>query len=812
MNNKPLYIVKFGGTSLLDSGRINQAVAIVSDRLKKAKVVVVVSALGGVTDTLIDIINMAKNSDNDWENQFEQLKARHLQISQNLINNTSGENLIHNLFNDLKKHLLKVYNDKAVTPEKHDLILSYGERASCNIFAAALRNAGLESQAHESQNFVRTNQNFGEAEVNLSVTSTLINEAFSKVNGITPVVTGFIGSTENLQITTLGRSGSDYTAGLLGEALKAERVEIWTDVNGVLTADPDIAPSAITIPHLHYSEIAEMAHFGTKVLHPKTVLPLGLLNIPIHIKNSFFPKNSGTLISHETIDTHGRLRSVSVKKDIVLIGIKSKGLDRIIKLSPRVLQALAEADINVLFNASASSDYGISVVINANQKEKAEEVLTRALDKEILLGLLDKPAFHQDVNMVTVIGESLKNDLGLSGAVLSVLGENNIAPLSAARGVATRHLSLIIPESLANMAARLINDHFCIHARQLRVFVAGTGTIGGEFIRLAKNLKDQDIDLSIIGACNSMYTTWNNAGLGKDVIKILEEQGKPTDWEKIIDHLIREFPYRTVFVDATGSGEVARYYTRLLEAGIHIATPSKRSLTFEQSYFDQLSHYINSNPTHFFFEPAVGAGLPVLQTLRDLLASGDEITKISGVVSGTMTYLFGQLENGESFGKAVHSAKEFGYSEPDPRDDLSGEDVVRKFMILARASGFKVERHEVEVENLTPPDLADLSLDDFLKRISDYDEDWKLKVKEASQKGKVLRYVGEMNEGKIKIETQAVPVNSPLGSLRGADNQIIIQTKRYRDSPIIIQGPGAGKEVTAGALLSDVQKIGRLVF
>ncbi|MEX0929969.1 MAG: aspartate kinase, partial [Balneolales bacterium] len=424
-----MHILKFGGSSLHDADKIKRAVFIVSERLKQVKVTVVVSALGGVTDELVSLTASAGVRDISWRNKLAKLRKRHIQVLHDIFcqnNPHSDREKIDRLFDDLAGYLQQIHEAKAVSPGKRDLILSYGERASCVIFAAALRQGGLQARSVESQDLIRTDDNFGDADVNAAVTVKLINDAFLHMNGETAVVTGYIGSTAKREITTLGRSGSDYTAGLLGEALKAERVEIWTDVNGVLTADPDIAPTAITIPHLHYSEIAEMAHFGTKVLHPRTVLPLELLKIPIHIKNSLDPEAAGTLISNHFPATNGRLRSVSVKKDIVLIGIKSKGLDRIKQLSPRVLHALSEAGISILFVASASSDYGISVVINASQRDKAYQVLLFAFQNEYDLGLLDVPDFIEDVDMVTVIGESLKKDLGLSGAVLSVLGENHI--------------------------------------------------------------------------------------------------------------------------------------------------------------------------------------------------------------------------------------------------------------------------------------------------------------------------------------------------------------------------------------------------
>lgn len=805
-----LHVLKFGGSSVATPQRIRNSVAIVQRQLAQSKVAVVVSALGGVTDELIAIMDKACGNDPQWSARFDHLRKRHYDSAQDLTTGADTADLVRDL-NELFEEFLGVLQiirvAGKISAKQRDHVLSFGERLSCRIFAAALREDGVKAKSCESHHFVRTNNRFGDADVDNKTTIELVQKLLGPANGTVPVITGFIGATVDNEITTLGRSGSDYTAGLMGEALGADVVEIWTDVNGVLTADPNLASTAVTIPQLQYAEIAEMAHFGTKVLHPRTVLPLEELNIPILIKNSFEPDNEGTLITHEYSRTDGMLKSVSMKKDILLFGLKSKGLDRIDGLLPRAMHALRESGIHVLFNSAASADFGITFAIPDHAEAHAREVLYKAFEPEYRKGLIDEPITMDQVSLVTVIGDRLIHDLGLSGAVLSVLGENNIAPLAVAKGVANRHLSLVLKAEQARTAVVLLNDHFCVHAERVRLFVAGTGTIGGELLRQLKTVTNEEYDLSVIGACDGQRMIWNPAGLEPEYIEGLLSEGVLTDWDLIITTLINDYAYRTIFVDVTGSAEVARLYPRLLKAGIHIATASKRANTFEQSYFDTLMEYTQGKPTHYLFETTVGAGLPVIQTIKDLIRSGDSITKVTGVVSGTMTYLFDQLQQGQPFGDTLRRARQLGYAEPDPRDDLSGEDVVRKFITLTRASGIRIERSDVTVENLTPADLRSVSAEEFLSRIDDYNADWTRRLEAASAAGTVLRHVATLEHGKIHIGVSAVPASSPLASLRGTDNQIAIFTRRYNVSPMIIQGPGAGKEVTSAGLLADIQKI-----
>ncbi len=805
-----LHVLKFGGSSVATPARIQNSVTIVKKRLNEVKVAVVVSALGGVTDELIAIMDKACGNDAQWSARFDHLRKRHYDSAQELTTGSDTADLLaalNELFEEFLNQLHHIRLAGKISAKQRDHVLSFGERLSCRIFAAALRENGVKAQSFESQHFVRTNNRFGDADVDNLVTMELVRKLLGPANGTVPVITGFIGATVDNEITTLGRSGSDYTAGLMGEALGADVVEIWTDVNGVLTADPNVASTAVTIPRLQYAEIAEMAHFGTKVLHPRTVLPLEELNIPILIKNSFEPEHEGTLITHEYSRTNGMLKSVSLKKDILLFGLKSKGLDRIDGLLPRAMHALRDAGIPVLFNSAASADFGITFAIPDHKEVHAREILLAAFEPEYRKGLIDEAITLDQVSLVTVIGDRLIHDLGLSGAVLSVLGENHIAPLAVAKGVANRHLSLVLKNEQARTAVILLNDHFCVHAERVRLFVAGTGTIGGELLVQLGDVTNEEYDLSVVGACDGQRMIWNPSGLNPIDVERLLSEGVVTDWDHIIKTLVNDFAYRTIFVDATGSAEVARLYTKLLKAGIHIATPSKRANTFEQSYFDTLMEYTQGKSTHYLFETTVGAGLPVIQTIKDLMRSGDTITKITGVVSGTMTYLFDQLQKGEPFGETLRRARRLGYAEPDPRDDLSGEDVVRKFITLARASGIRLERSDVSVENLTPAELRHLSTDEFLDQVTAYNDVWKDRVEVASKADQVLRYVGTLENGKIRIGVEAVPKTSPLGSLQGIDNQIAIFTRRYQTSPMIIQGPGAGKDVTAAGLLADIQKI-----
>lgn len=809
-----IHILKFGGTSLQDADRIKRAVAIVKDRTEEAFIAVVVSALGGVTNELINLMDRACVHQGDWKTRFRHLKERHFVTAREVSSAHDIEALagdLELLLRDLENEFKVIEQERAVSAKQRDSVLSFGERLSCRIFAAALKNEDVPAQPFESQHFIRTNNRFGEADIDAETTSKLIKEFINPSYHFVPVITGFVGATAENEITTLGRSGSDYTAGIVGEALRAQRIEIWTDVDGVLTADPKVAPHARPIPRMNYSEIAEMAQFGAKVVHPRTVIPLEELNIPIRIKNSFNPDAEGTLITRDEKEEDSQRLSVSMKKDIGFVTVRSMNLDRIPGLMARAVYALHKAGIAITFTASASGEYSASMAMDKDKTMQAKQVLCQEFEQEIAAKAIETPALHYDVSMVSVIGFPVIHDQKIGGSILSVLGDNNILPLAVTRGLANRNLSLIIPNDQAFQAVRLINDHFCLHSRRVRLFIAGVGTIGNELLNQLSELPEHDIDYQVVGVCNSKNVAWDAQGIKPGEARNLLSSGVITDWNQIVDTLIENFSYRTVFVDCTGSGEAAMLYDRLLSAGIHIATPSKIANTMDQAYFDLLHEHRRKKHAYFYYETTCGAGLPIIHTLDDMIASGDQVQKISGVVSGTMTFLFGELERGKSFGEAVKRARELGYAEPDPRDDLSGEDVARKFLTLARVSGLRIDRQELEVESLIPESLGSVSTSEFLDRIGEYDDYWAQKTEEARSKNEVLRYVGTLENGKIQIHVASIPEKSPLGTLSGTDNQVAIYTRRYQTYPLIIHGPGAGAEVTAAGVLADVQKIGRRI-
>lgn len=810
-----IQVLKFGGSSLATSERIKNAASIVKNKREETHLAVVVSALGGVTDELIAIMKLAGSGNLDWETRFSNLEEHHINTALESVGSEKLKTLVeqfNDLFIELKRDLNEIYQAGTLSPQKKDLVLSYGERLSSRLFSSVLTDHGLKSHSYDSFHFIKTDDHYGNANVDTETSTKLIREHLHPVNGSIPVITGFIGSTPGNEITTLGRSGSDYSAGIIGKALGAKIVEIWTDVSGVFTTDPNMANTALPISRLSYAEMTEMAHFGAKVLHPRTVLPLQKLNIPISIKNTFEPDAEGTLITNDSAPSLGSIRSVSLKSNCSLINLKSRGLATIFGLLSRALTALEQAGIVVLFNATTSSELGISLVIPEGQGKQGQQILKATFRSEIEALELEEPELQENLSMVTVIGEKLRNDSYLTGTILSVLGENNIVPLAHAKEIENRHFSFIVPTITSIKAIRLINEHFCVATDRIRLFVAGLGTIGGELLKQLADLKDTKIDYSIIGACNTKKMIWDPNGIDPLEVPKRLENGDITDWQLIIDKLVNEYSYRTIFIDATGHHSVARQYKKLLSNGVNITTPSKLANTFEQDYFDDLMRLSRNTSAFFKYETTVGAGLPVIQTIDDLIASGDKIEMITGAVSGTMTYLFNELEKGESFSKCIRKAKEQGYTEPDPRDDLFGEDVVRKFLTLARASGYRLERADLEVESLVPDDLKDVSVEEFLAGIEDYDEYWDKRVHDALKEGKVLRYIGTLKEGKIKVGVQLVSKSSPLGSLAGTDNQFAFYTRRYNKYPLIIQGPGAGREVTAAGLLSDIQKIAQNVI
>ena len=801
-------VLKFGGTSLRNSAAVNRAAEIVKSKSEKSNPVVVVSAIAGVTDQLILMADRYADNTDEIETRIDTLMEMHHHILDELLTNTHGEkrkaidNYIDELVDELRENLKELSSSNGSAKAMRDRILSIGERLSSFIFSKVLADRGLTSDAHVASKFVRTNARHGEADVDTEVTRSMIRDHLLPLNGNVPVVTGFIGSTPDNVITTLGRSGSDYSASLLGEALDADEIEIWTDVNGILTADPHIVPNAQPIRELNYDDIAELSQHGAKVIHPKTITPLYGSNIPLWVKNSYHPEQEGTLITSRPT-RNGAFRSVTVAGPYLYVNLHSKSYHPITQHTHSLLELLKEHNFLVEQVNSQKSDEQIRLLINTDDEEGVLKLLNNWEGCEEC-----SVDYKPEVYQIKYFNNQLKTNTRLSRAVAAMLSKKGVNPISFHKAAGARFLNLLVAREEAYLTARLINDHICNGHHTVHVFLAGLGTIGGTVHQQLMELKELPFDVHVIGACNSRNMIWNEIDLNLENLHDELEKGEDTHWPTIIERLSEPQRYRTIFVDATGNPKVAGYYADLMETGIHITTPSKMANAMDQSYFDKLMKLRKEMNVEYEYETTVGAALPLLNTLVEMQRNGDRITELAGVVSGTLTYVFTKLEEGEPFAETISNALEMGYTEPDPRDDLSGEDVVRKFMILSRTLDDPISREEIEVTSLVPDELQDCDVDTFLKELQKYDKEWSARIKQALEHGKTLRYVGRYTDAGIKVGVEEVPKGSPLGQLKGTDNILQIYSERYSHSPIVIQGPGAGKEVTAAGLINDIIKIG----
>jgi len=796
MSTLETHILKFGGSSLQSPELIQQSAQIVTDRMESARPVVVVSAIGGVTDALIQLADNLLDG-KPAPNQIQEIEDKHLELFDELLTPVHPQRSdLQELFNDLQSVIENQELREANPHAWKDQVLSFGERASARIFAAVLSQQDQQASPFEAHHFVKTDSTFGQARVNPELTRKLVREYIDSTQSI-PVITGFIGSNTNQQITTLGRSGSDYTAGLIADALDADHLEIWTDVNGVLTADPQWVPTAEPIQQLSFGDITELSAHGAKVIHPQTIRPIQHQDTSVLVKNTFNPLHPGTLIT-SGYQSNGSLKTITVTGPFVRIQVDDKhAYDLLSKLHNwRDDRPDAEA---IGFRRTSDFEPARFLLQKSFFDQISDQLADWAGDKNIVLDL------QGNLYKVKKFSNHFGDEEKLTTRIWNLLSSNGLQPIASDRNRDERFISFLFKKADAQRAARLLNDYLQGDQIVVDLFVAGTGAVGQTLLEKLKSLEPNGLHFRLLGACNSRKTLWD-----QDCFNLQSDldwtEAKPTNWNRLTQQLTQPHHHNLIFVDATGSEQVARLYPELLESGLHIVTPSKLANTFEQSYFDELQSLVDEQQTSFRYETTVGAGLPVISTLEDLTSGGDQVTEISGVVSGTMTYLFNQLEEGVPFSEAVIDAREKGYAEPDPRDDLSGEDVARKFLTLARTLGLKIERDELDVESLIPKELSSVDQPTFLRNLSQYDEEWEQQIQAAQKRGETLRYTGRLVDGAISIGIESVPKDSPLGQLKGTDNLIQIFSDLYDQTPLVIQGAGAGKEVTAAGVLADILK------
>ena len=790
-------ILKFGGSSVKTTERIEQVVQLISSAHPCA---VVVSAFGGVTDQLIQLIASAERGA-DYNNDLQLLFDRHRQTIHDLhLQKELLFNAVQKIENELRDTLSTIANQKKCTPQLKDTVLSVGEQLSANIITEACIEKGINAAYLDARKVILTDDHFGSAFVHYQKSYNNIRNEW-KDESKTRIITGFIGATEAGETTTFGRSGSDYTASIFGAALDVEEIEIWTDVNGILSADPNVVFDAKTISHITYEEAMELAHAGAKVIFPPTMIPALYKSIPIRIKNTFEPDNPGTAITQDRLRDDHFAVGISSLYNVSLIRFQGAGMVGRFGVIGRVFDALAKKKINIILVSQVFSEHSICFAIQPAEVDLAESLLKEEFSFELKNHFIDSIKIENDLSLIAVVGEGMRHTPGIAGKLFSVLGEQNVNLIAIAQGSSERNISFIIKNDEVKSAVRSLHQYIFSDNTIINVFIAGVGLVGSDLIRLIQNKKS----INVCGIMNSRKMILNPSGLDTQHYVELLANGETADLESFISSAAQS--RNAVFVDVTSSPAIAEQTATILKKGISVVSASKLANAMNQDYYDSIRENSKASGALFKYETNVGAGLPIIETLQTLLNTGDTVKKIEGVMSGTLSYLFSQFDGTVSFSNLVKQARENGFTEPDPRDDLNGMDVARKILILARETGIKLALDDISVENLIPAEMdPDLSIDNFLNQFSNYNSTFLDRYESAKKEGKVLRYIATWNGKKAVVGLKAVGSDNPFFHQNGRENFIVFTTRRYNDAPMVIKGHGAGAEVTAAGVLGDILK------
>ncbi len=815
-------VLKFGGTSVKNAENISKVIAIIKDKLERGeKVAVVCSAMGGITDLLIKMAELAASGKDEYIAYYHQFRDRHEEAAKILLGEDGYASVISKLdenYDTLKDLLKGILLVREVSPRTMDYVLSFGERSSNFLIAETLKINNVKADYLDARRIIFTNKEFGSAKVDTKVTYEKITDHFAKAEGSIQVTTGFIASDKGGLTTTLGRGGSDYTAAILAGALEATDLEIWTDVDGVLTCDPRKVKKAFTVDLLSYAEAMEMSHFGAKVIYPPTIKPAMDKSIPIYIKNTFNPSHPGTRI-HNDSDENFRspIKGISALSDVVLLSLEGSGMMGTPGISGRLFSTLAKDKINVILITQASSEHSISFAIAEKDAQKAKELIEEEFEKEISSQNIKPIVIEHDQVIIAVIGEKMKSVPGIAGNLFQSLGKNGINVSAIAQGSSELNISFVISKSDQSKALNLIHDSFFLSSeKRVNIFAIGVGLIGGTLIRQIEEQKeylknDLSLELNIVGLSNSRKMVFDESGLNETEWKSkIENSEIKADAKEFVATMKAMNLPNTIFIDNTASSSVPELYKEILSSSISIVTPNKVATSSSYEHYLDLKKTAKDNNVQFLYETNVGAGLPIISTLEGLINSGDKIEKIEAVVSGSLSYIFNNFDGSEPFHDLVLKAKELGYTEPDPRDDLSGSDVRRKIIILTREAGIAIESEDVELEPILPDVCTNApDVPAFFETLKSENGYFNNLIEKAKSDGKVLRFIASMENGKAKISLQALGADSPFYGLQMSDNMIVFTTKRYHDRPLIVRGPGAGAEVTAGGVFSDIITIGK---
>lgn len=813
-------VLKFGGSSVATPERIRGIGALIKDRhIKRERLTIVFSAFGGVTDQLIDVAKAAAKGQENYQNLFEKLEQRHLSACEELI----GEDIptkeqITSNFNTLKNLLHGVFLVREASPRTMDYILSFGERNSANIIAAYFRTLDIPAAFLDAREVIKTNKDFGQAAVDHVKTEELIRALYNQTEKL-QVVTGFIASDVGGLTTTLGRGGSDYTAALLAGAIEAEALEIWTDVDGVLTSNPKIVKNAYTIPRLSYDEAMELSHFGAKVIYPPTIQPALNKSIPIYIKNTFNPEFEGTLIS-ERIEQSGKRKITGVTSitDIALLTLEGSGLMGTTGTAGRLFSALGREKINVIMITQASSEHSICLAVKEQYADQAASCLDTEYTKELESKLVKPTRVEKDLSLIAVIGEKMKRVPGVSGSLFKALGNNGVNVMAIAQGSSELNISFAIKRKDEHKALNLVHDVFFLSAqKRLNLYIVGVGLIGGTLLRQLQEQKEallesKHLDIRVNAIANSRKYLSDSNGLSLSTWTENLSAGKDMSLSTFVNNMKEHNLANSIFIDCTANHTIKDHYPSILAANISVVTANKIAASDVYKNYTHLHELALKHNVHFLYETNVGAGLPVLSTVEGLVKSGDRVLSIEAVISGSLSYIFNNYEPSKSFKELIVAAREKGYTEPDPRDDLSGQDIKRKIIILSRVAGYEIEDADVSIEPILPQSCMDAAtIDDFFVELDKQDRHFRSLIERAHQHQSKLRYVASLKEGKAAIRLVEVGPESPFYGLASTDNMIVIYTERYKERPLVIQGPGAGADVTAAGVFAEIIQLGNTV-
>ena len=807
--------MKFGGTSV---GSVNSML-----NVKKIvesvddKVIVVVSALGGITDKLIKTSRMASEGDSGYEKEMKEIVNRHIEMVYTVIPAGQKRELlldcVNELLNELKDIFQGIYLIRDLSPKTSATIVSYGERLSSIIVATLINGA----QWFDSRQFIKTEKKHNKNILDTELTNKLVCETFKEIPEVS-LVPGFISSDKTTgEVTNLGRGGSDYTASILAAALNADVLEIWTDVDGFMTADPRVISSAYPINELSYVEAMELCNFGAKVVYPPTIYPVCHKNIPILVKNTFNPEAAGTIIKQDASDSSKAIKGISSINDTCLITMTGLGMVGVIGVNHRIFKTLAENGISVFLVSQASSENSTSIGVRNEDASLACEVLNEEFAKEIEMGEISPMKAESGLATVAIVGENMKHTPGIAGKLFGTLGRNGINVIACAQGASETNISFVVDGASLRKTLNVIHDSFFLSEYQvLNLFICGVGTVGSSLIEQIhgqqERLKsERGLYLKVVGIANGHKAIFSRSGVDLDNFrKDLEEKGMASSPQVLHDEIIGMNIFNSVFVDCTANNDIAGLYKEFLSHNIAVVAANKIAASSDYENYAELKHIARQRGVKFLFETNVGAGLPVINTINDLINSGDKILKIEAVLSGTLNFIFNKISAKVPFSETVRLAKEDGYSEPDPRIDLSGKDVVRKLVILAREAGYRLNQEDVEKRLFIPNELFEGTIEQFWKKLPSLDAGFEERRQVLEKEGKRWRFVARLENGRAEVRLEEVDHNHPFYELEGSNNIILITTERYNEYPMLIQGYGAGAGVTAAGVFADIMSIANI--